>query len=49
MNGLPQLRVTAFGAGQHFLAEEHPDRVVALVAETIREHTSAAGRKAVLA
>lgn len=43
---LPQMRVKDFGPGHHFLAEENPMRVVALVVEAIRETATMAGRLA---
>jgi hypothetical protein len=46
---LPNLRVTAFGPGHHFLAEERPERDVELVTQTIHEDASAASRRPVVA
>lgn len=39
---MPQMQLKDFGPGHHFLAEENPSRVVALVVEAIRERTRAA-------
>lgn len=37
---IPRFTVKDFGAGHHYLAEEDPQRVVDLVVESIRQHTT---------